>query len=124
MILTCDASGLAGCAPGVYTEGEMRMEVLDDGRIVVAGQRQLLAGSGADTGHCVSEAMQQAGVSLADACDMAGRNPSRLLGFEEIRLRPGSRADLMLFRIMELNSLEIQATIAAGSLRFGTTASP
>ena len=32
----------------------MRMEVLDDGRIVVAGQRQLLAGSGADTGRCVS----------------------------------------------------------------------
>jgi N-acetylglucosamine-6-phosphate deacetylase len=124
VILTCDASGLAGCAPGVYSEGEMRMEVLDDGRIVVAGQRQLLAGSGADTGLCVSEAMQQAGVSLADACDMAGRNPSRLLGFEEIRLRPGSRADLMLFRITELNSLEIQATIAAGSLRFGTTASP
>ena len=124
VILTCDASGLAGCAPGVYSEAEMRMEVLDDGRIVVAGQRQLLAGSGADTGLCVSEAMQQAGVSLADACDMAGRNPSRLLGFEEIRLRPGSRADLMLFRITELNSLEIQATIAAGSLRFGTTASP
>jgi N-acetylglucosamine-6-phosphate deacetylase len=124
VILTCDASGLAGCAPGVYTEGEMRMEVLGDGRIVVAGQRQLLAGSGADTARCVSEAMQQAGASLADACDMAGRNPSRLLGFEEIRLRPGSRADLMLFRITELNSLEIQATIAAGSLRFGTTASP
>jgi hypothetical protein len=30
----------------------------------------------------------------------------------------------MLFRITESNSLEIQATIAAGSLRFGTTASP
>lgn len=68
--------------------------------------------------------MQQAGVSLADGCDMAGRNPSRLLGFDEIRLRPGSRADLILFRLTELNSLEIQATIAAGSLRFGTTASP
>ena len=29
------------------------MEILADGRIVVAGQRQFLAGSGADTGQCV-----------------------------------------------------------------------
>jgi len=124
VILTCDASGLAGCRPGTYTEGQMRMEVLDDGRIVVAGQRQLLAGSAADTGRCVVEAIRAAGVSLADAIDMAGRNPSRLLGFEEIRLRAGSRADLMLFRLSEAGLIVIQTTIAAGSLRFGTIASP
>jgi N-acetylglucosamine-6-phosphate deacetylase len=123
-ILTCDASGIAGCPPGEYTEGEMKMEVLQDGRIVVAGQRQLLAGSAADTGRCVTEVMREAGVGLSDAIDMAGRNPSRLLGFEEIRLRPDSRADLFLFRLSEPNSLEVLATIAAGSLRFGTVPSP
>ena len=124
VILTCDASGLAGCPPGSYTEGQMQMEVLSDGRIVVAGQRQLLAGSAADTRRCVIEAMREAHVSLADAIDMAGRNPSRLLGFEEIRLRPGSRADLILFRMNEPDSLDVQATVAAGSLRFGTIPSP
>ena len=124
VILTCDASGLAGCAPGTYTEGQMQMEVLDDGRIVVAGQRQLLAGSAADTGRCVVEVMRGAGVCLADAIDMAGRNPSRLLGFEEIRLRAGSRADLMVFGLSAAGWIEIQSTIAAGSLRFGTIASP
>jgi N-acetylglucosamine-6-phosphate deacetylase len=124
VILTCDASGLAGCSAGVYSEGRMRMEVLDDGRIVVAGQRQLLAGSAADTGRCVVEAMREAGLSLAEAIDMAGRNPSRLLGFEEIRLRAGSRADLMLFRLSEAGMIEMQTTIAAGSLRFGTIPSP
>ncbi|HXY33351.1 MAG TPA: N-acetylglucosamine-6-phosphate deacetylase, partial [Planctomycetaceae bacterium] len=123
VILTCDASGLAGCSPGVYTEGKMRMEVLPDGRIVVAGQRELLAGSAADTCRCVVEAMRL-GVSRADALDMAGRNPARLLGFEEIRLRPGSRADLFIFRGSESNSLEVRAAIAAGSLRFGTVSSP
>jgi N-acetylglucosamine-6-phosphate deacetylase len=123
-ILTCDASGIAGCPPGEYSEGEMKMEVLQEGRIVVAGQRQLLAGSAADTRRCVTEAMCEGGVGLADALDMAGRNPARLLGFEEIRLRPGSRADLFLFRISESNSLEILATVAAGSLRFGTIPSP
>jgi N-acetylglucosamine-6-phosphate deacetylase len=124
VILTSDASGLAGCPPGTYTEGEMRMEVLADGRIVVAGQRQLLAGSAADTGRCVVETMRGTGVSLADAVDMASRNPARLLGFEEIRLRPGSRADLINFRFAEPNSLNVLATVAAGSLRFGAIPSP
>jgi N-acetylglucosamine-6-phosphate deacetylase len=123
VILTCDASGLAGCPLGVYTEGQMRMEILADGRIVVAGQRELLAGSAADTGRCVVETMRQ-GVSLTDALDMAGRNPARLLGFEEIRLRAGSRADLILFRLSEPDSLEILATVAAGTLRSGTISSP
>ena len=123
VILTCDASGLAGCPIGAYTEGQMRMEILADGRIVVAGHRDLLAGSAADTGRCVLEAMWQ-GVSLADALDMAGRNPARLLRFEEIRLRAGSRADLILFRLSESDSLEILATVAAGTLRAGTIPSP
>ena len=121
VILTCDAAGLAGCPPGVYTEGAMRMEILADGRIVVAGQRQFLAGSGADTGQCVVEAVRHAGISLPQAVDMAGRNPARLLGFEEIRLRRGARADLFLFNFPDTGpSLEVVATVAAGTLQFGT----
>ncbi|HET6326971.1 MAG TPA: amidohydrolase family protein, partial [Planctomycetaceae bacterium] len=107
-----------------YAEGEMRMEVLTDGRIVVAGQRQLLAGSAADTRRCVGEAMQAGEVPLADAIDMASRNPARLLGFEEIRLLPGSRADLLLFQLGGPDSLKVLATIAAGSLRHGAIPSP
>ena len=121
VVLTCDSSGLAGCSPGVYTEGAMRMEVLFDGRIVIAGQRQLLAGSAATTGDCVVEAVREGGLTLREAIDAAGRNPARLLGFEEIRLRPGARADLFLFNFpAEGRSLDIVATIAAGRLQFGT----
>jgi N-acetylglucosamine-6-phosphate deacetylase len=121
VILTCDAAGLAGCPPGIYTEGAMRMEVLEDGRIVVAGQRQFLAGSGAKTGDCVVQAVREGGVTLPEAIDMAGRNPARLLGFEEIRLRRGARADLFLFDLPAgANSLDVKATVAAGTLQFGT----
>jgi len=121
VILTCDAAGLAGCAPGVYVEGAVRMEVLEDGRIVVAGQRQFLAGSGAQTGDCVLEAVRHGGVSLREAIEMAGRNPARLLGLEEIRLRRGARADLLLFHAPdEGDALEVVATVAAGTLQFGT----
>lgn len=119
-ILTCDAAGLAGCPPGVYDEGSIKVEILEDGRIVIAGQRQLLAGSSLETDTCIANAMNFAGVSLREAIDMASRNPARLLGFEEIRLRRGSRADLMLFHLdPEDNRLRIVATVAAGELRFG-----
>jgi N-acetylglucosamine-6-phosphate deacetylase len=121
VVLTCDAAGLAGCPPGIYTEGSLRMEILEDGRIVVAGQRQFLAGSGADTGQCVVEAVRNAGIPLPQAVDMAGRNPARLLGFEEIRLRRGARADLFLFNFPgDRKSLDVVATVAAGTLQFGT----
>jgi N-acetylglucosamine-6-phosphate deacetylase len=101
------------------------MEVLDDGRIVIAGQRQLLAGSSAQTGDCVVEAVRHGGVPMQEAIDMAGRNPARLLGFEEIRLRRGTRADLFLFRFpVAGNSLDVVATVAGGTLRFGTIPSP
>ncbi len=120
IIITCDAAGLAGCPPGIYKEGTMQVEILEDGRIVIAGQRQLLAGSSLDTGTCVAKAIEYAGVSLSEAFDMAGRNPSRLLGFEEIRLRRGSRADFVLFHYSGPgSSLEITTTVAAGVLRHG-----
>jgi N-acetylglucosamine-6-phosphate deacetylase len=121
VIITCDASGLAGLPPGEYHEGPTSVEILPDGRIVIAGQNQLLAGSSSHTDACVAAAIDMAGLTLAQGVDMAGRNPARLLGFEEIRLQPGSRADLMVFRYSGSgNDLQIMGTIAAGTLRFGS----
>ena len=119
-IITCDAAGLAGCPPGVYRDGTLDVEILEDGRIVIAGQRQLLAGSGLETDTCVAHVIDVAGVSLQEAFDMAGRNPARLLGCETIELARGSRADLVLFNYAGPgSSLDIRATIAAGNVRFG-----
>ena len=119
-IITCDASGLAGCPPGVYHEETGDVEILDNGRLCIAGQRELLAGSTVATDTCVSNAIRFAGVSLSESLDMAGRNPARLLGFEEVRLRRGSRADLILFHYSEAKSdMRLVATMAAGEMRFG-----
>ena len=120
-IITCDAAALAGCPPGVYTEGSVELEVLEDGRIVIAGQRQLLAGSSLETDTCVANAVKFGNVSIQEALDMAGRNPARLLGFEEIRIGRGSRADLILFNYQGTGSeFEVVATMAAGQVRYGT----
>ncbi|MEX0716784.1 MAG: amidohydrolase family protein [Planctomycetaceae bacterium] len=119
-IITCDCSSLAGCPPGRYDEGTVPVEILDDGRIVVAGQRQLLAGSAQETDHCVATAIEMAGITLAEAIDMAGRNPARLLGFEEIRLHSGSRADLMVFEWSGPGDrFRFLSVVQAGEVRHG-----
>jgi len=120
-IITCDAAGLAGCPPGSYEEGSMKVEILEDGRIVIAGQDQLLAGSSLQTDTCVAHAISAAGLSRQEAFDMAGLNPARLLGFETIELKPGSRADLVLFNHPgPPHPLDIKATLLQGELKYGS----
>lgn len=122
-ILTCDAAGWAGCPPGIYESKLGRSEILEDGKLVVAGQRELLAGSAQETDTCVANVMEFAGVSLKDAVDMASKNPARLLGHEVTRLRRGSLADLMVFRVPPAGKhLDIEATIASGELMYGEIA--
>ena len=120
-ILTCDAAGWAGCPPGIYENQLGRSEILESGKLVVAGQQELLAGSAQETNTCVATVMALAGVSLKDAVDMASQNPARLLGLEVVRLRRGSLADLAVFRVARNGrGLEIETTIAGGDVKFGT----
>ncbi len=98
-ILTCDVSGYAGCEPGRYEDENVAVEVLNDGRLVVADQRQFLAGSGATTGDCVAGMMGSCGISLADTVQMATANPGRLLKEPISRLEAGQIATLTVFRL-------------------------
>lgn len=121
-IITCDASGFAGCAPGTYDYQGSKYEVLPEGAIVVAGQRQILAGSAQSTPHCVAHAAAVTGLPLARTWDMASRNPARLLGFEVQRLARGSRADLVVFDHDPDNSrITVRGTIAAGRVVHGAS---
>ncbi len=120
-IVTCDASGWAGCAPGVYENELGNVEVLADGRIVPAGQPDLLAGSGAATDTCVAHVADCGAATLRDAIDMTTRNPARFFGFAEQGLRAGSVADLFLYRAAPAgNQFDVVATVVAGEVRFGS----
>ncbi len=120
-IITCDASGLAGSPPGIYDVAGGKCEVLPDSRIVVAGQRQYLAGSGSLTDRCVNQMIAITGISAADAMRLASQNPAELLGFDIVELKPGSRADLILYDDADGNSpINIKATLADGVLKSGT----
>jgi N-acetylglucosamine-6-phosphate deacetylase len=92
-IITCDASGWAGCAPGTYLNDLGKVEVLEDGRIVVAGRegRDILAGSGTATDHCVAHAAQCGAATLREAIEMTCRNPTRFSASPSSRCAPDIR---------------------------------
>ncbi len=124
-ILTSDVSGWAGRPPGQYMAGHGELEILPDGRLVVAGQRQLLAGASLPIGTGVANVMQFAGVSLAEAIDMATANPSRLLSIPTGGLQPGDPADLVLFDVTEpddetaLPQFTVRCTVSGGEVVWG-----
>lgn len=99
IILTSDVSGLAGCPPGVYRDENVNAEVLPDGRLVVAGQRQFLAGSGVTTGDCLVHMIQTCGITLPQAIQMSSSNPARFLDMSPNELKTGKPATLCAFQI-------------------------
>jgi N-acetylglucosamine-6-phosphate deacetylase len=118
-ILVSDLSGLAGLLPGRYTTQLCDLEILPDGRLVIAGQDQLLAGASLPIGVGVANVMRFAGVDLTTAVHMATRHPARLLGRRPVELEPGSPADVTLFDLLEApdaNRLAVRATICGGRL--------
>jgi N-acetylglucosamine-6-phosphate deacetylase len=113
LLLTCDASSLAGLPPGRYREWEQDFDVQAGGKIVVAGT-PYLAGSGVFTDHCVGHVLRFSGVTLADALDMASARPRELLGLPERRLQVGEVADLVLFDWQPGGAFRVVATVLAG----------
>ncbi len=96
LLLTCDASGLAGLPPGRYSMWGTELEVLAGGKVVVPGTT-FLAGSGVFTDTCVRTLAELGDVSLADALELASVQPRTLLGLPQVELQVGSAADLILF---------------------------
>jgi N-acetylglucosamine-6-phosphate deacetylase len=110
LILTCDASSLAGVAPGRYREWDQEFEVQPGGKVTVTGT-SFLAGSGVFTDVCIGNVIRFAGVSLREAVDMAGARPRALFGLPPVSLEAGQRADLVLFDWHEGGDFRIVRTL-------------
>ena len=111
-LITCDASSLAGLPPGRYTHWSTELDVLPGGKVVVPGT-PYLAGSGVFTDVCVSTVIQQAGVSLQDAVDMAAIRPRELMGLPVPRIEVGQQpAEVMLFDWQQGHELTVREVIS------------
>ncbi len=116
-ILVSDLATEAGLPPGRYDGWGGPVELLDDGRLVVAGQTELLAGAAEPQGAGVATVMRFAGVGLPEAIAMAVDHPARLLGLEPGGLEPGQPADLVVFNLD--GGFQVRAMIRGGQVVFG-----
>lgn len=122
-VLVSDMSGLAGLPPGRYGSHLCELEILEDGRLVIAGQRQLLAGASRPIGTGVVNVTRFAGVDLTTAIRMAVHQPLELLGLPTRSLDVGQPADIVQFKIatdghplpFEVSSTAIDGQVASGT---------
>lgn len=113
-ILVSDALDLAGLEPGEYIRGERKVILTPD--VVKFPAENVLAGAASPVSKGVINIMRFTGCSLADAIRMASSNPAKLLGLNYLgELKPGNRADIILFTPGE-KDIEIQKTYVAGKL--------
>jgi N-acetylglucosamine-6-phosphate deacetylase len=117
-VLVSDITALGGMPPGRYSGGLGDLDVLENGKLVLAGQRDILAGASQPIHVCVANVMRFAGVSLQTAVEMASTSPSRLIGESDRGLEVGEVANLVLFDLPkdDTSSLEIQMTVNRGEV--------
>ena len=124
-VLVSDLVGMGGMPPGRYANTSIGdIEVLESGKLVVAGQREYLAGAGLPIHHCVANVMRFAEVDLQAAVDLASRQPAELIGLDRGRLAVGAVADLVTFDLPHnaTEPLQIRSTLVGGKVVFQRTA--
>jgi N-acetylglucosamine-6-phosphate deacetylase len=122
-VLVSDLVGMAGMPPGRYPQTSVGdIEILENGCIVVGGQRQYLAGAGFPITVGIANVMRFAQIDLRTAINMASRWPARLIGTDSSGLVPGAPANLVLFHLPSdgQSPLQMVATVNAGSLVSGS----
>jgi N-acetylglucosamine-6-phosphate deacetylase len=99
VVLVSDMTGMGGMSPGRYDTSLGAVEVLENGKLVVAGQRDLLAGAALSIEHGVANVMRFAGVDLRAAVEMASVRPAELIGVRTHHLEVGAAANLVVFEM-------------------------
>ncbi len=115
IVLVSDITSMGGMPPGRYQTGLGELEVLPTGKLVPAGQPEILAGAALPIHVCVANVMRFAGVDLATAINMASLWPARLIGLEHPGLEVGAPANLLVFDLPlgPAQPLQIRATYHA-----------
>lgn len=115
-ILTTDAIGAAGAAPGRYRRGDVELESDATGRVSLPGT-PYLAGSAATLEQCVGNVIAWTGLSVADAVRMVTENPTVLLGRRRRVLEKGASANLILFSRMD-GRIRVNDAVVRGKVIF------
>ena len=121
-ILVSDMVGMAGMPPGRYANSAVGdIEILDDGRIVVAGQRQYLAGASLPLTVGIANIMRFTEMDLETAVNLASRRPAQLIDTTAGAFEVGAPADFIQFGVptSATDRIQILATIKAANVVYG-----
>jgi len=117
LVLVTDAIGATGAAPGLHRLGPLEVFVTD-GRAVLAGNAETVAGSVLTMDKAVALAVEVARVPLLTALQAASLHPARVLGeHRKGRLIPGADADLVVLD----RRLSLVATVIGGQVVYDPT---
>jgi N-acetylglucosamine-6-phosphate deacetylase len=117
LVLVTDAIGAAGAPPGLHRLGPLEV-LVTDGRAVLAGNPETVAGSVLTMDKAVALAVNVARVPLLTALQAASLHPAKVLGeHRKGRLTPGADADLVMLD----SRLEIVATVVGGQVAYDPT---
>ncbi|MCS5632707.1 MAG: amidohydrolase family protein [Pirellulaceae bacterium] len=115
-VLVSDITGMGGMPPGKYTStGLGNVEILENGRLVVPGQSQLLAGAALPIGAGIVTLLEQAGLDLDTAIHMASIGPANIIKHEIAPLEVDSPVDLVFFQIRN-GKFEVNTTVNGGRI--------
>jgi N-acetylglucosamine-6-phosphate deacetylase len=114
LLLVSDASTVAGCPPGDYESGGLRVTVHPKGFATSGRGGGWLAGSTITLLDAVRNAVNLSNISLRDAVTMASRGPAQWLsiGGRKGRLRTGADADILVLN----RDLSLRHIIVGGHL--------
>jgi N-acetylglucosamine-6-phosphate deacetylase len=123
IVLVSDVTAMGGMPAGRYQTGLGELEVLPSGKLVPAGQPDILAGASLPMHVCVANVIRFAGVDLAAAIAMASTRPAALIGNVGHALECGAAANLVLFDLPASaapDRLVIRATVSGGQVVHGS----
>ncbi len=115
-VLVSDITGMGGMPPGKYTSSGLGdVEVLENGRLVVPGQSQLLAGASFPIGAGIATLTENAGIDLGTAVDMASIGPANIIKHELAPLEVDAGVDLVFFEIRD-GKFAVHTTVNRGRI--------
>jgi len=117
VVLVSDLTRLAGMPPGDYEDFGQKLVMTEEGAIMLPAEN-VLAGASFLITRGIENIIEFTGCSLADAIDLATKNPARMLRLEDRgKLEVGKRADMILFQFNQ-GKLEVLKTYVGGELVF------
>ncbi len=100
LVAVSDMTGMGGMPPGRYDRTALgAVEVLEDGRLVVAGQRRYLAGAALPLWRAIERLANVTDLTLAEAIDACSTRPAAIVGCDVAAMPDAAKCLALLLQV-------------------------